>query len=88
MLTKLYRLGKESTCNPGDPGSIPGLGRSPGEGNSNPLQYSCLGNPWTEEPSGLQSMGSQRVRHNLVMKPPPHYYQSNLHFIVANFEKY
>ena len=29
----------------GDPGSIPGLGRSPGEGNGNPLQYSCLGNP-------------------------------------------
>ena len=31
--------------NVGDPGSIPGLGRSPGEGNGNPLQYSCLGNP-------------------------------------------
>ena len=37
--------GKESACNAGDPGSIPGLGRSPGERNSNPLQYSCLGNP-------------------------------------------
>ena len=36
--------GKESTCNVGDLGSIPGLGRSPGEGNSYPLQYSCLGN--------------------------------------------
>ena len=35
---------KESACNAGDPGSIPGSGRSPGEGNSNPLQYSCLGN--------------------------------------------
>ena len=34
--------GKESACNAGDLGSIPGLGRSPGEGNSNPLQYSCL----------------------------------------------
>ena len=34
--------GKESTCNAGDPGSIPGLGRSPGEGNGYPLQYSCL----------------------------------------------
>ena len=32
---------KESTCNAGDPGSIPGLGRSPGEGNGNPLQCSC-----------------------------------------------
>ena len=35
---------KESACNAGDPGSIPGLGRSPGEGNGNPLQYSCLTN--------------------------------------------
>ena len=37
--------GKASACNVGDPGSIPGLGRSPGEGNGNPLQYSCLENP-------------------------------------------
>ena len=37
--------GKASACNAGDQGSIPGLGRSPGEGNSNPLQYSCLKNP-------------------------------------------
>ena len=36
---------QESTCNAGDVGSIPGLGRSPGEGNSKPLQCSCLGNP-------------------------------------------
>ena len=36
--------GKESACNTGDPGLIPGLGRSPGEGNGNPLQYSCLEN--------------------------------------------
>ena len=35
---------RESPCNAGDPSSIPGLGRSPGEGNGNPLQYSCLGN--------------------------------------------
>ena len=37
--------GKESACNAGDPGLVPGLGRAPGEGNSNPLQYSCLENP-------------------------------------------
>ena len=37
--------GKESSCSARDPGSIPGLGRSPGEGNGKPLQYSCLGNP-------------------------------------------
>ena len=36
---------KESACNVGGLGSIPGLGRSPGEGNGYPLQYSCLGNP-------------------------------------------
>ena len=37
--------GKELACNAGDPGSIPGLGRAPGEGNGNPLWYSCLGKP-------------------------------------------
>ena len=44
-------------------GSIPGSGRSPREGNGYPLQYSCQRIPWTEEPGGLQSMGSQRVGH-------------------------
>ena len=44
-----------------DAGSVPWLGRSSGQGNGNPLQYSCLGNPWTEEPGRLQSMGSQRA---------------------------
>ena len=37
-------VGKESACNAEEPGSIPGLGRSPGEGNGNPFQYSCLEN--------------------------------------------
>ena len=37
--------GKVSACNVGDPGSVPELGRSPGEGNGNPLKYSCLENP-------------------------------------------
>ena len=37
--------GKASACNAGDLGSIPGVGRSPGEGNGNPLQHSCLENP-------------------------------------------
>ena len=40
--------GKASAYNAGDPGSIPGLGRSPEEGNRNPLQYSCLENPMDE----------------------------------------
>ena len=41
--------GKASACNAGDPGLIPGLRRSPGEENSNPLQYSCLENPMDRE---------------------------------------
>ena len=56
--------GKASVYNVGDPGLIPGLGRSPGEGNGNPLQYYCLESPWTEEPGRLHSMGSQRVGHD------------------------
>ena len=55
--------GKQFACNAGDSvdaGLIPGSGRSSGEGNGNPLQYSCLGNPRTEEAGGLQSMGLQR----------------------------
>ena len=49
----------------GDSGPNPDSGRSPGEGNGNPLQYSCLGNPIDRKAySGLQSMGSQRVEHD------------------------
>ena len=54
---------KESACNAGDPGSIPELGRFSGEGNDNPLQYSCLENSKTEKSGGLHSMGLHRVRH-------------------------
>ena len=57
-------VSKESACNAGDQGLIPGSGRSPGEGNDNPFQYSSWRIPWTEEPSGLWSVGSQRIRHN------------------------
>ena len=100
--------GKESTCNAEDPGSIPGLKSSPGEGIGYRLQYSWVSlvaqtvnnlsavretwvqflvgkipwrrawqlspvflpgeSPWTEEPGGLQSMGSQRVRYNWETK--------------------
>ena len=56
--------GKASACNMGDLGSISGLGRSPGEGNGNPLQYPAGKIPWTEKPGRLQSMGSQRVGHD------------------------
>ena len=62
---KLSRLlggsaGKQSTCNAGDLGSIPGLGRSPGEGNSYPLQYSGLENSMDY----IYAVGSQRVGHD------------------------
>ena len=50
---------KESSCNAGDPGLIPGSGRSPGEGNGTSLQYSCLENSRTEEPGGLQSIDNK-----------------------------
>ena len=56
-----------------DMSSIPRLGRSPGEGYGNPLQYSCCRIPWTEEPKGLQSMGSETARSNF---PCMHVYQS------------
>ena len=52
---------KNPPANAGDLDSIPGLGRSPGKGNGNPLQDYCLEIPRTEEPGRLQSMGSQRV---------------------------
>ena len=51
--------GKESTHNAGDLGSIPGLGRSPGEGNGTHSSIIAWRIPWTEEPGRLQSMGSQ-----------------------------
>ena len=64
---------KNTSANAGDirdAGSIPESRRSPREGNGNPLQYLVWRIPWTEEPDRLQSMGSQRVRHdcsNLAM---------------------
>ena len=62
--------GKESACNAGDPGSIPGSGRSSGEGNDNPLQYSCLENPMDRGTWQATVHGVARVGHNLVTKPP------------------
>ena len=56
--------GKESACNPGDLGSIPGSGRSPREGMATHSSIPAWRIPWTEEPGGLQSMGLQRVGHN------------------------
>ena len=53
--------GKESACNAGNPGSSPGSGRSPGEGNAAHSSIRPWRIPWTVEPGGLQSVGSQRV---------------------------
>ena len=69
--------GKASACNTEDPGSIPGLGRSPGEGNGNPLQYSCLEKPMDGGACRLQSMGSQRVGHD---------WATSLHLVVQMSE--
>ena len=74
MISLGFPGSSESACNAGRHGLIPGSGRSLGEGNGNPLQYSCLKNcmdkkkkkrlAWTEKPGRLQFLGSQRVRHN------------------------
>ena len=65
--------GKESSCNVGDLGLIPELGRSPGGEYGNPFQYSYLlfftgTTPWTEVPGRLQTTGSQRIGHDQTTK--------------------
>ena len=56
-------------ANAGDADSIPGSGRSPGKGNSNPLQYSCLGNPMDREAwQAISPWRCKRVGHNLAPK--------------------
>ena len=65
--------GKESTFNAGDLGSIPGLGRSPREGNGNPLQNPCLENPMDRGAWQTTVHRVTRVRHDLETKPPNHH---------------
>ena len=67
QLVKNLPAMQESSCNAGDPGS----GRSPGEGNGNPLQYSCLENPIERGAWQVTVHGVARVRHDLGTKPPP-----------------
>ena len=55
---------KESACQPKDPGSTPGLGRSAGEGKDNPVQYSCLENPMDRGAQQAIVPGWQRVEHD------------------------
>ena len=62
--------GKDSACNVGDLGSVPGLGRSPGEGNGYPLQYSCLENPMDRGVWWATAHGVERITYDLVTKPP------------------
>ena len=64
-------VSEESACNAGDPGSISGLGRFPGEGNGNPLQYSCLENSMGKRAWQATVHGVTRVGHDLAIKPPP-----------------
>ena len=66
---------KNLVCNAGDVGLIPGSERSSGEENGTPFQYSCPENPTTEEPGRLQSMGPQRVGHDLATKQQQKLYQ-------------
>ena len=82
-------VGKESSCNyAGDPDSIPESGRSPGKGNGNPSQYSCLENhmdrgDWWDTACEISHVhGIPRIRHNWATKPP----QPNLkvHFVVGS----
>ena len=71
-------VGKESACNAGDDlgtgdkGLIPGLGRSPGEGNGNPRQYSCLEKPMDRGAWWAIVHEVARVRHDLATQPRPH----------------
>ena len=62
---------QESACNAGDPGLIPDFRRFPGEGNGNPLQYSCLENPIDRGAWQAAVHGVARVGHDLATTPPP-----------------
>ena len=75
---------KKSPCSAGDVGSILGLGRSPGEGNANPLQSSCLGNPMDRGDWQAKVYGVSKVRHDWVTKPlPPYVYISLVQLLLS-----
>ena len=65
-------VSKESACNAGDLGSIPGLERSAEEGNGNPFQYFCLGNAMDRGAWQATVHGITRVRHDLARSPDNH----------------
>ena len=68
---------KESACNTGDPGSISGSGRAPGEGNSNPLQHSCLKKAHGEEPGSLQGFKESDTTEWLSIEHSVYIYMSS-----------
>ena len=70
---------KNPPAKAGNVGSIPRLGRSPGEGNGNPLQYSCLGNPMDRGAWQAIVDGVARVRLDLATKPSPHQLLTEIH---------
>ena len=63
-----WLIGKESTFQAIDLSLIPELGRFPGEGNGNPLQYPCLGNPMKRRLAGCSPWSHRRLRHDLATK--------------------
>ena len=78
--------GKASVYNAGDLGSIPGSGRSAGEGNGNPLQHYCLENPMDRGAwQATQSMGLQRVGHDWATSLSFHFKEGRLHPVGAVF---
>ena len=81
--------GTESTCSAGNAGSIPGSGRSPGEGNGNLLQYSCLENSMDRGAWRLQSMGLRRVGHDSATEqtPPPPVFTAALFTIARTWKQ-
>ena len=75
---------QENAYKAGDPGSISGSRRSPGEGNGNPLQYSCLGNPMDRGAWWATVHGVTRVRHDLATKLPPPQIYTSTNFYIKN----
>ena len=78
-------VNKESSCNAGDPSSTSGWGRSPGEGNGNPLQYSCWENPMDRGAWWVTVQGITRVGHDLATKLSPPTLKSWKFFLVPSY---
>ena len=71
--------GKKSACEVENTDSLPGLGRSSGEGSDNPFQYSCLGNPMDRGSLwAISHSVMKRVRHDLAINPPPQHTHTHI----------